>query len=192
MRMWSLSIYACYQSCLVCTNASFQRMESHACSFGDRKIVLCSITLFYFPAKSLLVYTQLWYQQLAQCRFGHFLEAGRTFRNALLKTVVTYAEIMFLILQALSVSLLFIFLSWVALRSKKSAISDITTRSPGRFHIGHVRIVPTHAYIDSDVIYVNMMGQPIVGLHSVEASLDLMERRGNIYCERPNLNFFDE
>jgi hypothetical protein len=45
---------------------------------------------------------------------------------------------------------------------------------------------------DSDVIYVNMIGQSIAVLHSAEAALDLIDKRGNVYNERPNFNFFEE
>jgi len=37
-----------------------------------------------------------------------------------------------------------------------------------------------------------MMGQPIVVLHSAEAATDLMDKRSNIYSDRPTFHFFEE
>lgn len=37
------------------------------------------------------------------------------------------------------------------------------------------------------VIYLNMLGQPIVILHSAKAAQDLLARRGAIYSDRPRL-----
>lgn len=37
------------------------------------------------------------------------------------------------------------------------------------------------------VIYLNMLGQPIIVLHSARAAQDLMARRGAIYSDRPRL-----
>lgn len=39
---------------------------------------------------------------------------------------------------------------------------------------------------------MNLMGQPIVVLNSVEVAVDLMEKRGATYSERPDFHFFEE
>ncbi|CAE7183727.1 unnamed protein product [Rhizoctonia solani] len=38
--------------------------------------------------------------------------------------------------------------------------------------------------LDSDIIYMNMMGQPIIILNSAEAAVDLFEKRSAIYSDR--------
>ena len=42
----------------------------------------------------------------------------------------------------------------------------------------------------SDVIHVNMLGQPIIVLNSAEAATDLLDKRGSIYSDRPAFAFF--
>ena len=38
-----------------------------------------------------------------------------------------------------------------------------------------------------DVIYLNVLGQPVLVLESGRAALDLFDRRSNIYSDRPHL-----
>src|ERR1700761_7663889 len=38
-----------------------------------------------------------------------------------------------------------------------------------------------------DIIYLNILGQPIVVLNSKEAIADLLDTRGSIYSDRPTL-----
>ncbi|KAL1738110.1 cytochrome P450, partial [Schizophyllum fasciatum] len=67
--------------------------------------------------------------------------------------------------------------------------------------LGHLRIVPQRdaerAYFrrskecNSDLIHVNVLGQPIIVLHSVHSATELLEKRGAIYSDRPSLAFFD-
>lgn len=35
------------------------------------------------------------------------------------------------------------------------------------------------------MIYVNLLGQPIIVLNSVESAVDLLDKRGAIYSDRP-------
>ncbi|RDW60579.1 putative o-methylsterigmatocystin oxidoreductase [Coleophoma cylindrospora] len=66
---------------------------------------------------------------------------------------------------------------------------------PGEFLIGHLRVIPfsgvAQAYLDwgkeykSDVLYFNTLGQPIVVLNSVDACVDLLDKRGGNYSDRP-------
>ncbi|KAF2167788.1 hypothetical protein M409DRAFT_65886 [Zasmidium cellare ATCC 36951] len=72
---------------------------------------------------------------------------------------------------------------------------------PGEPILGHLRVVPTdnpeYAYAkwseeyDSDVIYVNILGQPVVVLNSVQAAVDLLDKRGSNYCDRPRFVLFE-
>lgn len=72
---------------------------------------------------------------------------------------------------------------------------------PGEPILGHLRIVPTdgpeYAYArwskeyKSDVIYVNILGQPVVVLNSVQAAVDLLDKRGSNYCDRPRFVLFE-
>ena len=38
-----------------------------------------------------------------------------------------------------------------------------------------------------DVIYLNVLGQPVLVLESGRATLDLFDKRSNIYSDRPHL-----
>ncbi|KAF9878842.1 cytochrome p450 1a2 [Colletotrichum karsti] len=73
---------------------------------------------------------------------------------------------------------------------------------PGEPIIGHLRIIPTdnpeYAYANwskeygSDVLYFNVLGQDIVVLNSVRAAVDLLDKRGANYCDRPRFVLFEE
>lgn len=72
---------------------------------------------------------------------------------------------------------------------------------PGEPILGHLRIVPTDSpeykyaewakEYDSDVIYVNVLGQPIIILNSVQAAVDLLDKRGANYSDRPRFVLFE-
>ncbi|KAG6848244.1 hypothetical protein H0H93_001985 [Arthromyces matolae] len=66
--------------------------------------------------------------------------------------------------------------------------------------IGHVRKVPIEgmdrAFYElrktyGDVVYVEMLGQPIIVLNSVEAAVDLLEKRSVNYSDRPPFKVFE-
>ncbi|GJC89782.1 tryptamine 4-monooxygenase [Colletotrichum liriopes] len=73
---------------------------------------------------------------------------------------------------------------------------------PGKPILGHLRIIPTenpeYAYAawskqyKSDVLYFNVLGQDVVVLNSVRAAVDLLDRRGANYCDRPRFVLFEE
>lgn len=44
---------------------------------------------------------------------------------------------------------------------------------------------------DSDVLYFNILGQPVVVLNSVQAAVDLLDKRGSNYCDRPRFVLFE-
>ncbi|TRM58284.1 cytochrome P450 [Schizophyllum amplum] len=66
--------------------------------------------------------------------------------------------------------------------------------------LGHLRVIPQtgaeRAYYqwgkeyNSDLIYVNMLGQPIVVVNSLQAAVDLLDKRGSIHSDRPQFAFF--
>ncbi|KAK7457634.1 cytochrome P450 1A2 [Colletotrichum acutatum] len=73
---------------------------------------------------------------------------------------------------------------------------------PGEPILGHLRIIPTdnpeHAYAAwskeyrSDVLSFNVLGQPIIVLNSVRAAVDLLDKRGANYGDRPRFVLFEE
>lgn len=72
---------------------------------------------------------------------------------------------------------------------------------PGDLLLGHLRIVPAdnpeYTYAkwakeyNSDVIYVHMLSQPVVVLNSVQSAIDLLDKRGSNYCDRPRFVLFE-
>lgn len=72
---------------------------------------------------------------------------------------------------------------------------------PGEPIIGHLRIVPSHSpeytYMEwsheygSDVLSVNILGQPVIVLNSVQAAVDLLDKRGFNYSDRPRFVLFE-
>jgi hypothetical protein len=46
--------------------------------------------------------------------------------------------------------------------------------------------------LDSDVLHVNFIGQHVVILNSAQAAIDLLDKRSNIYSDRPDFEFFKE
>jgi hypothetical protein len=45
--------------------------------------------------------------------------------------------------------------------------------------------VISNAYSESDIIYVNLLGQPVIVLNSVKSAVDLLDKKGAIYSDRP-------
>lgn len=72
---------------------------------------------------------------------------------------------------------------------------------PGEPILGHLRILPTdnpeYAYMQwskdysSDILSFNVLGQPVVVLNSVRAAVDLLDKRGANYCDRPRFVLFE-
>jgi hypothetical protein len=42
-------------------------------------------------------------------------------------------------------------------------------------------------HIPGDIVYLNVLGQPIVVINSLEAAAEILDRRANIYSDRPRL-----
>lgn len=65
---------------------------------------------------------------------------------------------------------------------------------PADFIIGHIRFIPSHhqetlfyqwGKIYGDVMYLYILGKPIIVLNSVQAAVDLLEKRSANYSDRP-------
>lgn len=89
-------------------------------------------------------------------------------------------------------------------------LQDLRTRSkgcplppgpPGEPILGHLRVVPSHSpeytYIEwskkykSDILSVNILGQNVIILNSVQAAQDLLSKRGANYSDRPRFVLFE-
>jgi hypothetical protein len=44
---------------------------------------------------------------------------------------------------------------------------------------------------DSDVIHIKVLGQHMICLNSAQAAIDLLDRRGANYCDRPRFTLFE-
>lgn len=42
-----------------------------------------------------------------------------------------------------------------------------------------------------DVIYLRILGRPVIVLNSAQAATDLLEKRGENYSDRPDIPIFD-
>ncbi|KAJ6443854.1 O-methylsterigmatocystin oxidoreductase [Purpureocillium lavendulum] len=72
---------------------------------------------------------------------------------------------------------------------------------PGEPVLGHLRVVPAYGpeytYMrwsreyGSDVLFLRVLGQPVVVLNSVRAAVDLLDKRGANYCDRPRFVLFE-
>ncbi|KAI5887518.1 cytochrome P450 [Schizophyllum commune H4-8] len=67
--------------------------------------------------------------------------------------------------------------------------------------LGHIRIAPQQAAertyfrwskeYKSELIHINVLGQPIIVIHSLPAAVELLEKRSAINSDRPSFAFFD-
>ena len=72
---------------------------------------------------------------------------------------------------------------------------------PGEPILGHLRIIPSYSpeytYMQwskeygSDILSFNVLGQPVIVLNSVRAAIDLLDKRGANYCDRPRFVLFE-
>ena len=95
------------------------------------------------------------------------------------------------------------FVKWkITTTSRSTASARLPPGPPADPIIGHVRIVPSSRAelgyqrwakeYKSDVLYLNLMGQPVVILNSAQSAIDLMDKRSSIYSDRPDFHFFEE
>jgi hypothetical protein len=108
-------------------------------------------------------------------------------------------------------------LAWFA-KSRLSKYPPLPPGPPGEPILGHTRVIPPekqeilfyelakvygtiHLFslkpimlrvkFEGDVIHLRFPGRHVIVLNSVEAAVDLLERRGAIYSDRPNLVIFE-
>lgn len=68
--------------------------------------------------------------------------------------------------------------------------------------LGHLRIIPAsnpeYYYqqlsreLGSDILSFNVLGQSVIVLNSVEAAVDVLDKRGANYCDRPRFVLFEQ
>lgn len=94
---------------------------------------------------------------------------------------------------------LLVWATYSRLRASSSQIL-LPPGPPGEPIIGHLRIVPTaspeYAFEKwskqyGDVLYFNTLGQHVVVLNSVQAAVDLLDKRGANYSDRPRFTLFE-
>ncbi|CAK7233253.1 hypothetical protein SCUCBS95973_008532 [Sporothrix curviconia] len=103
-------------------------------------------------------------------------------------------------LAAAAASLLLYILFATIRRSQHSSL-PLPPGPPRRFLVGNLGDVsadhPEEDYMrwgkeyDSDVIHVEVLGQHMIALNSVEAASELLDRRGSNYCDRPRFALFE-
>ncbi|TRM63938.1 cytochrome P450 [Schizophyllum amplum] len=114
-------------------------------------------------------------------------------------TTTTTTTMFVLTIQDIAVCVLLYVLHLGLKRSKK--ILPLPPGPPADPLLGHMRIMPStgaeNAFYrwgkeyNSDIIHVSVLGQPIIVLNSLQATVDLLEKRGAIYSDRPQFAFFD-
>ena len=50
----------------------------------------------------------------------------------------------------------------------------------------------THENLSEHIMYLNVLGQPILVMNSLKAAFELLDRRANIYSDRPRYIVADE
>lgn len=85
---------------------------------------------------------------------------------------------------------------------KKSRGFPLPPGPDGEPILGHLRIIPAsnpeYYYqqlskeLDSDILSFNVLGQPVIVLNSVEAAVNLLDKRGANYCDRPRFVLFEQ
>lgn len=48
-----------------------------------------------------------------------------------------------------------------------------------------------HCFNSGDVVYLHVLGRPMIVLNSVQAAVDLLEKRSSNYSDRPNFPIFE-
>ncbi|KUJ15017.1 cytochrome P450 [Mollisia scopiformis] len=99
--------------------------------------------------------------------------------------------------------LFFGFLWWAfSPRGNKKNREPLPPSPPADPIIGHVRVVPAErpelTYVkwgkehNTDILYLNFFGKSTIVLNSVQAAMELLDRRGAKYSDRPDFPFMKE
>ncbi|KAK0652564.1 cytochrome P450 [Cercophora newfieldiana] len=93
-------------------------------------------------------------------------------------------------------------LTLALLFSKKKTPAPLPPSPPGEFLLGHYRAVPIDAPFkryaewgeeyNSDVLFFETFGTKWVVLNSVRSAIELLEKRGSNYADRPRFVMFEE
>lgn len=54
-----------------------------------------------------------------------------------------------------------------------------------------VRANTKYVKLESDVLYFNILGRPVVVLNSLKAAVELLDKRGSNYQDRPRFVLFE-
>ncbi|PSR80864.1 cytochrome p450 monooxygenase [Coniella lustricola] len=96
-------------------------------------------------------------------------------------------------------ALLFVFVAVLVLRRRRSSL-PLPPGPTGRFLVGNLwqlseqleqDFITWGKQYDSDVIHIKVLGQHMIGLNSVEAATDLLDKRGSNYSDRPRFTLFE-
>ncbi|TLD37803.1 cytochrome p450 1a2 [Venturia nashicola] len=115
----------------------------------------------------------------------------------------------FLELPTRSTSLILLLIALIAWRTssyyaykRKSRGFPLPPGPQGEPILGHLRVIPAsnpeYYYqqlskeLGSDILYFNVLGQPVIVLNSVETAVDLLDKRGANNCDRPRFVLFEE
>ncbi len=89
---------------------------------------------------------------------------------------------------------------WLAAKKRQGGF-PLPPSPPGEPILGHLRVIPTdnpeYAYaqwakeLGSDVISFRILGQPVVVLNSARSAIDLLDKRGANYADRPRFVLFE-
>lgn len=115
------------------------------------------------------------------------------------------------LLDSISPSLIFALLAIVSIAWKYLTYNNFRKKSKGFLLppgpaaepiLGHLRIIPADnpeyyfqqlsKELNSDILSFNVLGQPTIVLNSVEVAVDLLDRRGANYCDRPRFVLFEQ
>ncbi|KJZ75867.1 hypothetical protein HIM_04691 [Hirsutella minnesotensis 3608] len=105
------------------------------------------------------------------------------------------------VLASLLVGLSLLVLTRATSQRAKHGSHSLPPGPPEEPILGHLRIIPSYspeyAYMQwskeykSDILSFNVLGQPVIVLNSVQAAIDLLDRRGANYCDRPRFVLFE-
>lgn len=103
-------------------------------------------------------------------------------------------------LALLAVAVLFLVAKAASSRLRRNGF-PLPPGPPGEPILGHLRIIPSYSpeytYMQwskeyrSDILSFNILGQPVIVLNSVRAAVDLLDKRGANYCDRPRFVLFE-
>lgn len=99
------------------------------------------------------------------------------------------------------IGLVFVVIAKFILFDRKRSALPLPPGPPGEPILGHLRIIPSispeYTYMQwskdfkSDIVSGKVLGQPVIVLNSTQAAIDLLDKRGVNYCDRPRFVLFE-